>query len=641
MKKGLLFALALSAGSFVFGQSALKMDYKLDNHPQEAQMKYDLQSMDIAGPVNFHKSTKGVVSAQTIGYSSNVYTMLVEQQTCLTANEDIGVIQFFHRAKVGDNGAVSSGDMISTRSTDGGATWNSQLVMSNTTGHNLRYPSGVLYNPAGNTNPNNAFTAYCGPVSDGAGWVETFYGSTKLDNSNASNGLRDSYGALIRMGVQATTDGKIHAMGSAYQSSPVYSLDTNYLLTGTFNATNNNFDWSLTTFNPDFILDTDGGVFAYVWYFNTAWSKDGTIGYYWTVGRDASNDTRSYQPIVWKTTDSGANWAKMPVYDFSQLSIITDYLQPMKGVSPATSRPQFSSALDGVVDANGNLHLMALVKACSSDNIDSLGYGYYVANSTFSNPIFDIYTTSTGWDARHLGDTYTIAVPAEEGGFGAGTNAIGWDLRLQAGRTEDGTKVFASWADSDTSIAPVGTANLQLNLFPDIYVASWDIVTGKQTSATNFTIGTSIYGDCFFHYMSDIILSDNGTYTIPMTEIDRDIDPANPITHNYISGISFTDADYSVNSGFESTVDNLASVSQNRPNPFNGNTQIDVNLTQSTNMSIVVINITGQKVFEMNYGTQSAGNHTISISSDNLASGVYFYTVNAGNSSVTKKMIIK
>lgn len=637
MKKGLLFALAISAGTLAFGQSALKMDYKLDNRPQEAQMKYDVQSMDVAGPVNFNKSAKGTVSAQTLGYSNNVYTMLVEQQSCLTTNEDIGVIQFFHRAKVGDNGAVSSGDMVSTRSTDGGATWHSQLVMNNVSGHNLRYPSGVLYNPSGNTNPNNAFTAYCGPVSDGAGWQETFMGSMRLDSTNVSNKMIPSYGSLIRMGVQSTTDGKVHAMGSAYQSAPVYTLDTNYLLTGTFNATNNNFDWSVTNFKPSFVLESDGTEFAYVWHFNTAWSKDGSIGYYWTVGRDASNDTRSYQPIVWKTTNSGTTWAKMPVYDFSGLSVITDYLQPMKGVSPATSRPQFSSALDGVVDANGDLHLIALVKACSSNDIDSLGYGYYVANGTFSNPIFDVYTTSTGWDARHLADVYTLTVPAAEGGYGN----IGWDLRLQAGRTDDGTKVFASWTDTDTSLNSVGASGYLIDMFPDIYVAAWDIVTGKQTPATNFTAGTSLYGDCFFQYMSDIIISDNGTYTVPMTEIDKDTDPINPITHNYVTGITFAEADFVTNIGFKSTVSNLASVSQNRPNPFNGNTQIDVNLIKSTSMSIVVVNITGQKVYEMNYGTQSAGNHTISISSDNLASGVYFYTVYAGNSSVTNKMIVQ
>lgn len=642
MKKGLLFALALGLGSWVYGQNVSTQSYKQDNGPQKSQFTMDQPENDIPGPVNFHKSTKGVVSSTTIGYSGNVYTMLVEQQSCLTANEDLGLIQFTHRAKVGEQGAVSTGDILSTRSSDGGATWSSFLVLSNSTGYNNRYPSGVIYNPTGNTNLDNAFSVYAGPVSNGSGWDHNFVGSIQLDSSNVSNTYFNSYGSLVRMGMASpSSDGKVHVMGSGYQSSPVYSLDTNYLYTGTFNSTNNNFDWAIDKFNPTFIADVDGGAFAYVWHFNTAWSDDGVTGYYWTVGRDVSNDTRAYMPIVWKTVDSGTTWAKMPVYDFSNLSIITDMLQPMKGVSPATSRPQFSSALDGVVDANGNLHLIALVKACSSNHIDSLGYGYYVANGDLLNPIFDIYTTSTGWDARHLGDIYTIAVPSAESGFGTGTDAIGWDLRLQAGITSDGTKIFASWTDTDTTIAPVGSAGLWLNMFPDIYTVGWDIVTGKQTNTTNFTLGTSLYGDCYFHYMSDIILSDNGTYTIPMTEIDKDIDPANPITHNYISGITFTDADFVTNPGFKHSIDNNISVSQNRPNPFTGTTQIDVNLTKSSQVSISVINITGQKVYEMNYGTKSTGTHTIDFNGSNLSSGIYFYTINAGSSTVTKKMIIQ
>ena len=637
MKRGLLFALALGLGSWVYGQSTLKMDYKQDPRPQEAQTMHDLEVNNIPGPVNFKKSEKGVVSSLTIGYSENVYTMLVEQQSVLTANEDLGLILFTHRAKI-INGVGSSGDIISTRSADGGDTWSSFMVMSNSTGHNNRYPSGVIYNPTGNTNIDNAFTAYCGPVSDGAGWLETFAGSIQLDSSYVSNNLFPSFGSLIRMGVTATSDGKVHAMGSAYQSTPLYLLDTNYLLTGTFNATNNNFDWTTTNFKPTFVADTDGSEFAYVWHFNTAWSDDGVTGYYWTVGRDSSNDTRSYQPLVWKTTNSGTTWAKMPVFDFSTLTIITDYLQPMKGVTPTASRPMFSNSMDGVVDANGDLHLISLVKAASSDNIDSLGYSYYVANNDFANPIFDVYTTSSGWTARHLGDIYTVAVPSAEGGFGD----IGWDLRLQAGKTTDGTKIFASWTDSDTTIAPVGSAGLLLNMFPDVYVAAWDIVTLKQTEPTNFTMGTSLYGDCFFHYMSDIIISDNGTFTIPITELDLGTLPTDVVTIQYVKGISFVEADFVSGVGINnSTIESTVSVSQNRPNPFNGTSQIDINLEKAANVSIEVINITGQKVYTNNYGKMGAGSHTVSISSNNLSSGVYFYTVVAGNTSVTKKMIVE
>ncbi len=639
MKRGLLFALALGLGSWVYGQSTLQTDYKQDPRPQKALNVQDLQVNDIPGPVNFKKSDKGVVSSVTLGYSNNVYTMLVEQQSVLTANEDLGLIQFTHRAKVGEVGAVSSGDIISTRSSDGGNTWSAFMVMSNTTGHNNRYPGGVIHNPTGNTNVNNAFSAYVGPVSDGAGWTETFAGSIQLDSAYVSNSLLPSQGELIRNGLVACTDGKVHVVGATTNEIPYYH-DTTFILTGTFNSTNSNFDWTYDKFHHDFVLDADGDVAAYAWFWNNAWSADGTIGYYWTIGRDSSNDTRSYQPLVWKTTNSGTTWAMMPVFDFSTLTNLTDYLRPMQGLT--TSRPAFSPSLDGVVDANGDLHLISYIRSSSSDGNDSLTWLYTYSSDKFSNPIFDIYTTSSGWEARHLGDLYTFDVPAAESGYGSGTaNETGWDLRLQAGKTTDGTKIFASWTDSDTTIAPVGADGNLLNMFPDIIVAAWDIVTLKQTNATNFTIGTSLYGDCYFHYMSDVVFSNNGTYTVPITEIDKGIDPLNPITHNYVKGIEFTDADFVSNPGFKSSIDNIVTVSQNRPNPFNGITSIDVNLDKASSLSIEVINITGQKVYEMNYGSRTAGTHTIDINGSSLASGIYFYTVHAGNSSVTKKMIVE
>ena len=136
-------------------------------------------------------------------------------------------------------------------------------------------------------------------------------------------------------------------------------------------------------------------------------------------------------------------------------------------------------------------------------------------------------------------------------------------------------------------------------------------------------------------------MSDNGTYTVPVTEIDKGTDPINPITHNYIKGIEFTDADFVTNPGFSSAINNIATVSQNRPNPFSGTTTIDVRLTKSSNVVVEVMNVTGQKVMELNNGTLSAGSHSFQIDANQLSAGVYFYTVRAGNSSVTKKMIVQ
>lgn len=644
MKKLLLFTLALGLGTMTYAQSPSTQGYKQNTKAPVALSHFDAPSLDQAGPVNLHKSSKGVISFNTLGYSNNIYTMLVEQSNCLTINEDVGVINFTHRGKVGDNGATASGDIMHSFSTDGGDNWTTHFMLANGATTANRYPSGAIYNPTGNTTAANASVVYCGPSHNAGVWDQNFFGSGQFDSSNIVNQYLPSSGALVRMGISATTDGKIHVVGPAYTATP-QTFDTCFIYTGSFNSTTNGFDWSIfkiTDTDANFVMNTDGSDASYAWHWNSAWSEDGATGYVWTLGRVTGSDYRSYMPVVWKTSDNGATWAMQTPFDFSTITALTEWLQPMQGMT--TSRPQFTSALDGVVDANGDLHLMSNVQAAFSNHDDSLGYSYTVAgvyNGAMFNPIFDVYTTSTGWDAKHLGNLYTVAVDAADGGYGSGADAIGWDERLQASRTKDGTKVFAGWADSDTVSAPENASGFKMNAFPNLIVVGRNITNGKQTEVTNFTVGSAQDGDCFFHYLSDVVITDNGTYKIPMTEIDKGVDPINPITHNYVKGIEFTDADFITNPGFASKVNDIATVSQNRPNPFTGTTTIDVKLTQSSQVVVEIMNVTGQKVMELNNGTLSAGNHSFQIDGSQLSTGVYFYTVRAGNSSITKKMIVQ
>jgi hypothetical protein len=559
-------------------------------------------------------------------------------------NEDIGVVHFTHRGNPAVSGGTSSGDIISSQSRDGGDTWTSNMAFPNASGYNNRYPGGVLYNPTGNTVADSAFIVVVGPSHDGVSsnvWQNMFLGSLQLNNTNNDKKYMATYGAIPRMGLQSTSDGKFHVIATNTTSSP-YTLDTIRVYEGTWNNNKKSVNWSVAKFQESFVIGTDGGMEIYS-AFNTAWSADGMTGYYWSIGRDITTDLRSMQPIVWKTTDAGANWTKMPIFDFGTITTITDYLQPMKTPGANYPRPAFGGSNDGTVDANGNLHIIARIAAASSNDDDSLGYAFYFANASMSNPIFDVFMTSTGWDAVHLGDVTTLAVDAANSGYGSGSDAIGWDLRLQAGRTADGTKIFATWTDTDTALGSIilNPSGYPTDLFPDVYAAGYDIVTGKKTLPVNFTIGTGPTGDCFFHYMSDIVLSDNGTYTIPVTELDLGNTPIDVVTIQYLKGVSFVEADFLDNVGINNTIKNTVNVSQNRPNPFNGTSQIDINLDKSANVSIDIINITGQKVYTYNYGTLSAGTHTVTISSSNLTSGIYFYTVQAGNATTTKKMIVE
>ncbi|HLP10774.1 MAG TPA: T9SS type A sorting domain-containing protein [Flavobacteriales bacterium] len=92
------------------------------------------------------------------------------------------------------------------------------------------------------------------------------------------------------------------------------------------------------------------------------------------------------------------------------------------------------------------------------------------------------------------------------------------------------------------------------------------------------------------------------------------------------------------------TVDNntelITSLDQNMPNPFNGNTTINYSIAQKAPVAFTVTDLSGKVVIAENYGTQNSGQHTISLSANQLESGVYYYTVIAGGSKMSRKMVV-
>ena len=81
-------------------------------------------------------------------------------------------------------------------------------------------------------------------------------------------------------------------------------------------------------------------------------------------------------------------------------------------------------------------------------------------------------------------------------------------------------------------------------------------------------------------------------------------------------------------------------VSQNYPNPFGEITSLDVTLTGASKVSVEIQTISGQKVTEYSYGTLTEGTHKIDLNRAGLVSGIYFYTVKAGEKVSTGKMIV-
>ena len=90
---------------------------------------------------------------------------------------------------------------------------------------------------------------------------------------------------------------------------------------------------------------------------------------------------------------------------------------------------------------------------------------------------------------------------------------------------------------------------------------------------------------------------------------------------------------------------------QNFPNPFNPETWIPYQLAQDKNVTISIYSVSGQIVRTLEVGPKLAGSYISkenaahwdgrNDSGEQVASGVYFYSIQAGDFAATKKMVVK
>ena len=79
---------------------------------------------------------------------------------------------------------------------------------------------------------------------------------------------------------------------------------------------------------------------------------------------------------------------------------------------------------------------------------------------------------------------------------------------------------------------------------------------------------------------------------------------------------------------------------QNYPNPFNPTTTIKYELPRTSNVTLSVYDLLGRQVSVLVNERRSAGVHEAKFDGSNLASGVYFYRLQAGDFAQTKRLLL-
>jgi len=85
---------------------------------------------------------------------------------------------------------------------------------------------------------------------------------------------------------------------------------------------------------------------------------------------------------------------------------------------------------------------------------------------------------------------------------------------------------------------------------------------------------------------------------------------------------------------------NTFKLDQNYPNPFNPSTTITYNLAGDVNVNLKIYDLMGQEVAQLVNEKQTSGIHQVQFDAGNLASGMYFYRLTAGDFISVKKMTL-
>jgi len=652
MKKLLLLVFAVSFG---FGLYAQKPQIKENILKSAVTMAKPPQAIEAIGSQTNNyppavmspgfAASPNAVSILDLGQGGNAFGFYGSGRTYLWADNNVNAVGFFHRMAAG--GAYGSARVAFDMSKDGGASFSNNILLYEPLGPPLpgqtypqaagRYPEGGIYNPAGNTNADNAYAHYFIPTLDGSNagtgtgiWGGYGYGVRKLDTVlPATRSNATSIGGYLRNIPNAMTiygDRSLVVEPSVWGGIYANYSDTLVLSRGVWNTTTSDFDYTwdkLYCPTDKYVIDT-----------RVAFAPDNLTGYISVLAHDNTKPIAdsAFYPILYKTTDGGNTWGSpisVSLYGTNGIDGIKQYLTDsvleVIFAAPIPDRDSiaYTTAFDHdlVVDINGNPHIAAVI---------SVAGGSWDILSAFGG-VFDVYSPDGGstWKA-YLMDT----VSNFRGTFGTGTNAISEDNRPQISRTQTGTRVFVSWLDSEVP----ATDNTQ----PNIYVRGVNFNNQTATPKFNVTKFTVAYTQAFMGSQSHFVFGTSGDYTIPFAyQAMNPADPTAAVDYKYIHNFVIKDSQFTISLDAPFVATPGFEISQNYPNPCHGTTTIGIELPRTATVSVELSNLIGQKLISVPAQTYPAGTHEIALNINQLNAGIYFYTVIVGKEKVTRKMIVR
>lgn len=136
-----------------------------------------------------------------------------------------------------------------------------------------------------------------------------------------------------------------------------------------------------------------------------------------------------------------------------------------------------------------------------------------------------------------------------------------------------------------------------------------------------------------WHYtFEDTTITSVGTYFYRLNQIDIDGNS------KYSPTVSVSVTAVKEENSIKSYSFNLE---QNFPNPFNPSTIINFSVPYKTKVNLTIYDLLGHTVRLLVNEELFEGNYSVEFNATNNPSGVYFYKLQIGNNTITKKMILQ
>jgi choice-of-anchor A domain-containing protein/uncharacterized repeat protein (TIGR01451 family) len=350
---------------------------------------------------------------------------------------------------------------------------------------------------------------------------------------------------------------------------------------------------------------------------------------------------------IFRSSDNGATWSQInqsldnvrtiwsTLSTSDKMYAATEqglYISTDKGVKWVISTLNGKDVRSIVSDASGKLYAGTwgggvFVSADAGVTWNALGAGMTNLNVTSVIMASDqsIYAGTFG------GGIFKLTSGTDSWNKVSGTDSKIWTMHLTAANelyaASYGQGVFVSTDNGSTWSQPVASAGTK-------YVTS--ILSDKDGNVfmSSFTGGVYAKAAASTKWNS-IGLSGLGVSSMYVNKTDGSlvIGTSNGYMYKNTSALTAVrDGKTALPTKFE--------LMQNYPNPFNPSTNIQFNVPRMSHVTLAVYDILGRVVVNLVNDVKQPGSYTVSFNASHLASGMYFYRLEAGDYTSVKKMIL-